>query len=254
MLLVLDVGNTQTVIGVFLKDQLLASWRVATDCRKTVDEYGMMLKSLFADSKLDPGQIQRAVIANVVPPLTGLFEKVVEKYFSAPALVVGPGIKTGLSIKMENPREIGADLIVNAVAGISIYGPPLIIIDFGTATTFCAVGPGGDYLGGAIAPGLNITSEALFQHAAELPHVRLMKPKYVIGKNTVSGMQSGLIYGYIGLVEGMISRMKAEMNCEVKVIATGSLAELIVKETKLVDITNLCLTLEGLRLISEFNK
>ncbi|HBF35709.1 MAG TPA: type III pantothenate kinase [Firmicutes bacterium] len=254
MLLVLDIGNSQTVIGVFLKEKLLANWRLATDRRKTVDEYGMMLKSLFANCNLDPGQIQRAAIANVVPPLTGLFEKVVEKYFSAPVLVVGPGIKTGLSIKMENPREIGADLIANAIAGVSIYGPPFIIVDFGTATTFCAVGSSGDYLGGAIVPGLNIVSEALFQRAAELPHVPLLKPKNVIGKNTVSAIQSGLVYGYIGLVEGMIFRIKTEMNCDAKVIATGGLSELIVGETKLVNITNPYLTLEGLRLISEFNK
>lgn len=254
MLLVLDIGNTHTVIGVFQKEKLLASWRLATDRRKTADEYGMILKSFFVDSHLEPGQIQQAVIANVVPPLAGIFEKTVAKYFSAPVLVVGPGIKTGLSIKMENPREIGADLIVNAIAGIAIYGPPFIIVDFGTATTFCVVGSKGDYLGGAIVPGLNIISEALFQHAAELPHVPLVKPKNVIGKNTVNATQSGLVYGYIGLVEGMISRMKTEMNCEAKVIATGGLAELIVNETKSVNIINPYLTLEGLRLISEYNK
>ncbi len=254
MLLVFDIGNRQTVIGVFKGEKLLASWRLATDHRKTVDEYGIMLKCLFADCNLEPAQIGRAVIANVVPPLTGIFEKVAEKYFSAPVLVVGPGIKTGLSIKMDNPREIGADLIVNAIAGISIYGPPFIIVDFGTATTFCAVGSSGDYLGGAIVPGLNIMSESLFQRAAELPHVPLMKPKNVIGKNTVNAMQSGLVYGYIALVEGMIARIKAEMNYDVKVIATGALAELIVNETKLVNITNPHLTLEGLRLISELNR
>ncbi len=254
MLLVFDIGNRQTVVGVFSGEKLSASWRLATDHRKTVDEYGIMLKCLFADCQLEPAKIQRAVIANVVPQLAGVFEKVVEKYFGAPVLVVGPGVKTGLSIKMENPREIGADLIVNAIAGISIYGPPFIVVDFGTATTFCAVGPNGDYLGGAIVPGLNMISEALVQYAAELPHVLLMKPKNVIGKNTVSAMQSGLIYGYIGLIEGMISRMKAEMSCEVKVIAAGGLSELIMGETKLFNISNPNLTLEGLRLISDLNK
>jgi type III pantothenate kinase len=254
MLLVFDIRNTQIVIGVFVKDKLLANWKIATYRQKTVDEYGILLKSLFADSNLDSKQITTAIIANVVPPITVLFEKLVAKYFGAPTLVVGPGIKTGLSIKIDNPREVGASLVVNSVAGINLYGPPLIIVDFGTATAFCAIAPNGDYLGGAIAPGLNITSEALFRHAAELPHVGLSKPKTVIGKNTVSGMQSGLIYGYIGLVEGLIMRIKAEMNCNPKIIATGELSEILAGETKLIDVTNPNLTLEGLRLIYELNK
>jgi type III pantothenate kinase len=253
MLLALDIGNTQTVIGVFLKDQLIANWRLSTDRRKTVDEYGILLKGLFADCNLQADKITKAIIANVVPPVSGLFEKVVEKYFGVSALVVGPGIKTGLSIKIENPREVGANLVANAVAGVNMYGPPLIIVDFGTATAFCAIAPNGDYLGGAIAPGLNIISEALFRYTAELPHVRLSKPKTVIGKNTISGMQSGLIYGYIGLVEGLINRIKSEMNCNAKVVATGSLSEIIDSETKSVDLINPDLTLEGLRLIAELN-
>jgi type III pantothenate kinase len=254
MLLVFDIRNTQIVIGVFLRDKLLANWKIATDQQKTVDEYGILLKSLFADCNLDSKQIKTAIIANVVPPITVLFEKLVAKYFGAPTLVVGPGVKTGLSIKIDNPREVGASLVVNSVAGINLYGPPLIIVDFGTATAFCAIAPNGDYLGGAIAPGLSITSEALFRHAAELPHVGLSKPKTVIGKNTVSGMQSGLIYGYIGLVEGLIMRMKVEMNCNPKIIATGELSEILAGETKLIDVINPNLTLEGLRLIYELNK
>jgi type III pantothenate kinase len=254
MLLVFDIGNTQTKIGVFQKDKLIANWRLATDRQRTVDEYGIVLKGLFADCKLELNQIDKAVIANVVPPVTELFEKVLKKYFGVSTLVVGPGIKTGLSIKIDNPREVGADLVVNAVAGVNIYGPPLIIVDFGTATTFCAIGPNGDYLGGAIAPGLNITSEALFEHTAELPHVSLVKPKTVISKNTITGMQSGLIYGYIGLVEGMINRIKVEMNCDARVIATGGLSWIIANETKLVDLIHPYLTLEGLRFIHELNK
>ncbi|MGE5581758.1 MAG: type III pantothenate kinase [Bacillota bacterium] len=254
MLLVLDIGNTQTVAGVFLEDKLIANWRLATDRLKTVDEYGILFKSFFADQGLDACRVEKAVISSVVPPVTGLFEKMAAKYFGAGSLVVGPGIKTGLAIKFEYPREIGADRVVNAVAAIDLYGAPLIIVDFGTATTFCAIAPNGEYLGGAVAPGLAIAGEALFQHTAKLPRVELVKPKTVIGKNTVHSVQSGLIFGYIGLVESLITRIKAEMSCNPKVIATGSLAEMITGETKLIDVVNPDLTLEGLRLIYELNK
>lgn len=254
MLLVFDIGNTQTVVGVFFKDKLIANWRLATDRQKTVDEYGILLKSLFADQEIDSKRMKEAIISSVVPPVTGLFEKTVQKYFGVDVLVVGPGIKTGLSIKYENPREVGADRVVNAVAALHIYGPPLIIVDFGTATTFCAIAPNGDYLGGAIAPGLSIASEALFQRTAKLPRVELVKPKTVIGKNTISSMQSGLIYGYIGLVESLITRIMAEINCKAKVIATGGLAEMISNETRMIDSVNPNLTLEGLRVIYELNQ
>ena len=253
MLLVFDIGNTQTVVGVFIKDKLIANWRLATDRQKTVDEYGILVKGLFADQRLETSQVQGAIISSVVPPLAGLFEQMIKKYFGVGALMIGPGVKTGLAIKMEDPREIGADLIVNAVAGVKIYGSPLLIVDFGTATTFCAIAPNGDYLGGALFPGLAIASEALFQRTAKLPRVELLKPKTVIGKNTVQAIQSGLIYGYIGMVESMIARIKNEMNCNPKVIATGGLSEIIANETKLIDLTNPHLTLEGLRLIYELN-
>lgn len=252
MLLVFDIGNTQTVVGVFSGGKLVADWRLASERQKTVDEYGILLKSLFQDRQLGT-PIEAAVLSSVVPPLTGTFEKMVERYFAVKPLVVEPGIKTGLSIKFENSREIGADRVVNAVAGLHLYGPPLIIVDFGTATTFCAISPQGDYLGGAIAPGLGIASEALFQRTAKLPRIDIIKPKGVIGKNTVHSMQSGLFYGYIGLVDGIITRMKTEMGCNPRVIATGGFAEPVASETKIIDQLNPYLTLEGLRLIYELN-
>jgi type III pantothenate kinase len=253
MLLVFDIGNTQIVVGVFDKDKLVANWRLATDRQKTADEYGILVKGLFTDRKLETSQVRGAIISSVVPPLAGLFEQMIKKYFGVGVLMIGPGVKTGLVIKMEDPREVGADLIVNAVAGVKIYGPPLLIVDFGTATTFCAIAPSGDYLGGALFPGLAIASEALFQRTAKLPWVELLKPKTVIGKNTIQAIQSGLIYGYVGMVESMITRIKTEMSCNPKVIATGGLSEIIANETKLIDLMNPHLTLEGLRLIYEMN-
>lgn len=255
MLLVFDIGNTQIVVGVFDDGGWLAAdWRLATDRQKTVDEYGIIMKSLFLDRGLNFSKINGAIISSVVPPLTNSIVQMAEKYFEVTPLVVGPGIKTGLSIKYDNPREVGADRVVNAVAGLKLYGSPLIIVDFGTATTFCALGTNGDYLGGAIAPGLGIAAEALFLRTAKLPRVELIKPKTVIGKNTIVSMQSGLVYGYIGLVESLIKRIKAEIGAEPKVIATGGLAELISSETKLIDKVNPYLTLEGLHEIYQLNQ
>lgn len=253
MLLVFDIGNTQTVIGVFSGARLLADWRLATDRHKTVDEYGILLKSLFKDSNLEIAQIKAGIISSVAPTVTGLFEGVAVKYFSVKPMVVGPGIKTGLAFKYENPREVGADRVVNAVAAIKLYKPPLIVVDFGTATTFCAIAPNGEYQGGAIAPGLSISSEALFYRTAKLPKIEIEKPKSVIGKNTVHAMQAGLFYGYLGLVEGIISRMKGEMGCDPQVVATGDFAGLIGDNTKLVDLIEPHLTLHGLRFINELN-
>ncbi len=253
MLLVFDIGNTQTVVGVFSGEELTVSWRLATDRQKTIDEYGILLKNLFRDINLEVSQIKAAVISSVVPPVTGLFEEMVAKYFRVDPLVVGPGIKTGLAFKYENPREVGADRVVNAVAAIKLYGPPLIVVDFGTATTFCAIAPNGEYQGGALAPGLIISSEALFQRTAKLPKIEIEKPKSIIGRNTIHAMQAGLFYGYLGLVEGIISRMKAEMNCNPRVIATGGFANLISVNTKMIDLIEPDLTLHGLRLINELN-
>lgn len=253
MLLVFDIGNTQTVVGVFSGEKLIANWRLATDRQKTIDEYGILLKNLFQDSNLVVNQVKAVVLSSVVPPVTGLFEGMVVKYFSLSPLVVGPGIKTGLAFKYENPREVGADRVVNAVAAIKLYGPPLIVVDFGTATTFCAMVPNGEYHGGAIAPGLGISSEALFQKTAKLPRVEIEKPKSIIGKNTIHAMQAGLFYGYLGLVEGILARMKAEMNCNPRIIATGDFAGLIAENTKMINQIEPHLTLQGLRFIYELN-
>lgn len=254
MLLVFDIGNSNVVAGVYVGEKLIADWRLATDRQKTVDEYGVLIQNLFHYKNLVTDQVRAAVISSVVPPLTNLFEEVMAKYFNVTALVVGPGMKTGLSIKYENPREVGADRVVNAVAGIQLYGPPLIIVDFGTATTFCAISESGDWLGGAIAPGPGIASEALFQRTAKLPRVEFTKPKTAIGKNTVNSIQSGLYFGYIGLVENLITKLKAEMGCNPTVIATGGFAQLIAAESKLIDKINPDLTLEGLRFLYELNK
>lgn len=253
MLLVFDIGNTQTVVGVFSGEQLIADWRLATDRQKTVDEYGILLKSLFRDGNLEINKVKAAVISSVVPPVTGLFEEMAIKYFSVKPLVVGPGIKTGLAFKYENPREVGADRVVNAVAAIKLYGPPLIVVDFGTATTFCAIAPNGEYQGGAVAPGLGISNEALFQRTAKLPRVEIEKPKSVIGKNTIHAMQAGLFFGYLGLVEGIISRMKAEMNCNPRIIATGDFVRFIGENTKMISQIEPHLTLHGLRFIYMLN-
>ncbi|MCL6589066.1 MAG: type III pantothenate kinase [Firmicutes bacterium] len=262
MLLVFDIGNTNIVAGVYQQTKLAAAWRLATDRQKTADEYGILLKNLFQFENLNASQVTAAVVSSVVPPVTDLLQGMLEKYFGVKGLTIGPGVKTGLSIKYDNPREVGADRVVNAVAGIHLYNPPLIIVDFGTATTFCAINANGDWLGGAIAPGLGISSEALFQRTAKLPRVELVKPKTVIGKNTVNSIQSGLFYGYIGLVESLILRIKDEMGQNPenlkgrnpRVIATGGLAELIAAETDLIDEYNPNLTLEGLRIIYELNK
>jgi type III pantothenate kinase len=253
VLLVFDIGNTRISTGVFHRDKLIEAWKIRTDCQKTMDEYGVLYKSLFHETHLDPGQIKAVMISSVVPTLTGVIDRMAQQYFASRSLLVGPGIKTGLAIKFENPREIGADRIVNAVAAMHFYGAPLIIIDFGTATTFCVLAPNGDYLGGAIVPGLDIAAEALFERTAKLPRVELVKPKSVIGKNTIHSLQSGLYYGYLGLVESMIGRLKAEMKCNPRVIATGSLADLIAADTVLIDRVNPNLTLEGLRLIYGMN-
>jgi type III pantothenate kinase len=253
MLLVFDVGNTNIVLGVFNNSQLVADWRISTNRERTADEYGIILKELFATAHIDMSDVKDTVISTVVPPLTYILERVCEKYLHHIPLIVGPGIKTGLPVNYENPREVGADRIVNAVAGIELYGCPLIIIDFGTATTYCAINAKGEYLGGAIAPGIGISMEALFMRAAKLPRVELMKPASVIGKNTVSSMQSGIYFGYVGQVDEIIKRMKNELNADAKAIATGGLADLIFTESREIDHVDHNLTLTGLRLIYERN-
>ncbi|WP_031517132.1 type III pantothenate kinase [Desulfofalx alkaliphila] len=253
MILVFDVGNTNTVLGVFNRDQLIAHWRISTNRNRTADEYGILLANLFQCAGLDKSQISEMIISSVVPPLMQTLETMSQRYFNVRPLVVGPGVKTGMPIKVDNPRELGADRIVNAVAGFHLHGGPLIIVDFGTATTFCAVNAKGEYLGGAIAPGIRISTEALFAQAAKLPRVELKSPPSVIGKNTIHSMQSGIIYGYAGLVEEMVRRFKNELG-ECKVIATGGLAEQIAQEASSIDKVEPFLTLIGLRLIYLRNK
>jgi type III pantothenate kinase len=254
MLLVFDVGNTNIVLGVYKDKSLEYHWRISTDKQKTGDEYGMLINNLFAFRNLVMTDITAIAISSVVPPLIVPLVKMCRRYFHVEPMVVEPGIKTGIRIVYENPREVGADRIVNAVSAYTKYGGPCIIVDFGTATTFCAVAQNGDYLGGAIAPGISISTEALFMRAAKLPRVELIKPKNVICRNTVNSMQSGIIYGFVGQVEGIIKRMKKEMDADPIVVATGGFAGLIARETATIDKVDTFLTLEGLRLIYEKNR
>lgn len=258
MILVLDVGNTNIVLGVYENKELIANWRLSTDFQRTADEYGIQVTQLFLQSKLDPTDVEGVIISSVVPNIMYSLEHMIVKYFEIIPIVVGPGVKTGINVKYDNPKEVGADRIVNAVAAHEIYNRSLIIIDFGTATTFCAVTARGDYLGGTICPGIRISSEALFERASKLPRIELIKPAKVIGKNTVTSMQAGIVYGYIGQVDYIVDKMKKEMTqlgeTEPYVIATGGLAKLISEESKFIDIIDPTLTLKGLRIIYEKNK
>ncbi|KRF63716.1 MULTISPECIES: type III pantothenate kinase [Peribacillus] len=254
MIFVLDVGNTNTVLGVYDEDILKYHWRIETSRNKTEDEYGMVIKSLLQHEGLSFDQFDGIIISSVVPPIMFALERMCKKYFGIKPLIVGPGIKTGLNIKYENPREVGADRIVNAVAGIQEYGSPLIIVDFGTATTYCYINEDKQYMGGAIAPGINISTEALYSKAAKLPRIEINRPDGIIGKNTVSAMQSGILYGYVGQVEGIVNRIKAQSNLEPTVIATGGLATLIANESTVIDVVEPFLTLKGLQLIYKRNR
>jgi len=255
MILVIDVGNTNIVLGIYEDKKLLEFWRIGTEIHKTSDEYGMMINQLFSFSNYKLSCISQVVISSVVPTAMYTLEHMARKYFKSEPLVVGPGVKTGINIKYDNPKEVGADRIVNAVAAYELYGGPLVIVDFGTATTYCAVSKNGEYLGGAISPGIQISMDALFQKTAKLPRVELVKPETTICKNTVSSMQSGIIFGYVGQVDYIVERMKKELGDEnTKVVATGGLAKLIATESKTISIVNGLLTLEGLRIIYERNR
>jgi len=249
MLLAVDVGNSNIMLGIYEEDNLRVSWRVSTNRQQTGDEYGVILKNLFGQAGFAESCLTGIIISSVVPTLMLSLEEMALRYFNIVPMVVGPGIKTGLNIIMDNPKEVGADRIVNAVAGFELYGGPLIIVDFGTATTFDAISERGDYLGGAIAPGISISTEALFQRAAKLPRVELVKPKRVIGRDTITSMQSGIIYGFVGQVDGIVRRMCREFNKQPKVIATGGLAKLISGESETLEAVNPMLTLEGLPII-----
>ncbi|OEH92648.1 type III pantothenate kinase [Bacillus solimangrovi] len=254
MIFVLDVGNTNTVLGVYHGDELKYHWRMETRRNKTEDEYAMTVKDLFAHKGLQFSDIEGIIISSVVPPIMFALERMCEKYFGIDPIVVGPGVKTGLNIKADNPREVGADRIVNAVAGIHEYGNPLVIVDFGTATTYCYIDERNQYMGGVIAPGINISTEALYEKASKLPRVEIARPDGIVGKNTVHAMQAGILYGYVGQVEGIVARMKEQAENKPIVIATGGLATLIAQETSIIDHVDPFLTLKGLQLIYSRNQ
>ena len=257
MLLVIDIGNTDTTLGVFEGEELRATWHLATAIHRMADEYATLMLSLLHHKGLDVSDIKGIALCSVVPPLTATFEELSQRYFQISPLVVAAGVKTGVRIRMDNPREVGADRIANAAAAHHLYRGPIIIVDLGTATTFDTISKDGYYLGGAIAPGIATAAEALFTQAAMLPRIELARPKHAIGTNTITAIQSGIIFGYVGLIEGVVARIQQELEEieeKAKVVATGGYAELIAKETSVIDIVNPNLTLIGLRLIYQMNK
>jgi type III pantothenate kinase len=254
MLLCIDIGNSNIKFGLFEDGTPRAHWRIATDRAKLADEYAMLLLDLFAAERIGVSDVTGCIMSSVVPPLSPVFAELAARYLRQTPLVVGPGVKTGLSIRTDNPAEVGSDLIVNAVAARQLYGAPVIVIAFGTATTFSAVSARGDFVGVAIAPGVYTGAEVLFRFAAKLPQVELARPPHAIGKNTIHSMQAGLIFGYAGLVEGLVKRMRAELGGEARVVATGGLAELIAAGTDVIEVVEPDLTLIGLRMVYDMNR
>ena len=252
-LLAVDVGNTNTVLGVFRGSDLVNHFRIETNAGRTSDELAVLVRSLLELQGFAWGSLDAGIVSSVVPPAVFPIQRFFKQYLGAPALVVGPGIKTGMPILYENPREVGADRIVNAVAAFETYHCGCIIVDFGTATTWDVVTPRGEYLGGAIAPGIQISAEALYSHAAKLPRVEIHRPGKVIGRNTVSSMQSGLLYGYAGMVDALVTRIRAEVDFPAKCLATGGLARLLASESSTIETTDELLTLKGLKILYDRN-
>jgi type III pantothenate kinase len=254
MLLAIDIGNTKIALGVFEQEELRTSWHIQSEMHKMADEYAVLLLNLLAQEGLKAPDITHAALCSVVPPLVPTFEKLCQRYFGFLPLVVEAGVKTGVRILMDNPREVGSDRVANAAAAFRLYGGPTIVIDFGTATTFDVISQGGDYLGGAIAPGMEIAAEALFTRTAKLPRVDIAYPKHAIGSNTVTAIQSGITFGYVGLIEGITNRIRHELGGKAKIIATGSYAEVIAEETPIIEAINPQLTMIGLRLIHKLHR
>lgn len=253
MIFVCDVGNTNIVTGAFDDGRLVHHWRISTDREKTEDEFAMLINNLFQYSGLSFADFNGVAISSVVPSIMFALERMCEKYFHVKPLIVGPGIRTGLNLKYDNPKEIGADLIVNAVAAVHDYQVPIIVIDFGTATTYSYIDEKADYIGGAIAPGINISTEALYEKASKLPRIEIAKPPHIVGRNTIHAMQSGVLFGYVGQVEGIVTRMKKRSPLTPIVVATGGLCSLISNETDVIDHVDPLLTLKGLYLIYRRN-
>jgi type III pantothenate kinase len=253
MLLVMDIGNTSITLGLYASEKLGPRWRLASDNERTSDEYGILLTQLLERAGIKSGEACEVAIASVVPPLTGIIDRACRDYLNAAPLIVDAGTRTGIPLRYEDPKQVGADRVVNAAAVRRLIKGPACIVDFGTATIFDAISAEGEYLGGAIAPGIGIASDALFRRAAKLPRVEILRPPVAIGRNTVHSLQSGLLFGYVGLVDGMVARFRSELGPDMKTVGTGSLVELIARETRSIDIVEPWLALQGLKIIYDLN-
>ena len=253
MLLAVDIGNTNITLGLFAAEQLKATWRISTDSSRTSDEYGLLVTQMIMSSGLDPKAIQDICMCSVVPPLTPTFDSLCNRYFDTPPLIIGAGTKTGIKINYDGPRDVGADRIIDAAAAVTIYGGPIIVVDLGTATVFDAITSKGEYIGGAIAPGIGVSGDALFRSTSQLRRVELIPPETAIGRNTQHSIQSGLVLGYSELIKGMIKRFKHELDKNSNVIATGGMSDIIADEVGMFDQVDQDLTLKGLQIVHKMN-